>query len=144
DKVFYSIFARQETLNDGSGRSQQAQYADGLPTFWKRWNAGGSTVYVLADPPLNSFVRDPKCVVMNPQEPLNCAVDRSIAQPPDPLVAAARAMATPKVKLIDLTDHFCDSTKCYAVVGNMAVYYDANHLNGEFSTLLAPFIERKL
>ncbi|MGA7204425.1 MAG: acyltransferase family protein, partial [Specibacter sp.] len=54
DKVFYSIFAREETLNDGSGRSQQAQYVDGLPKFWKRWNAGGSTVYVLADPPLNS------------------------------------------------------------------------------------------
>lgn len=144
EKVFYSNFARQETVDDGTGRSQEAQYKEGLPKFWQQWVNAGSTVYVLADPPLNSFVRDPKCVAMNPLEPLKCAVARSVAQPPDPLVAAAKAMGSPKVRLIDLTDHFCDADRCYGVVGNVAVYYDANHLNGEFSRLMAPFIERKL
>ncbi len=144
DMVFYSIFSRRETLDDGSGRSQEALYSEGLPKFWQRWADQGSAVYVLADPPLNSHVRDPKCVVLNPEQPLACAVDRSVAQPKDPMVAAVANMASEDVKLIDLTDHFCDSVKCYAVIGNVAVYYDANHLNGEYSRLLAPYIERKL
>jgi peptidoglycan/LPS O-acetylase OafA/YrhL len=143
-KVFYSIFARKEALDDGSGSSQESQYGKGLPKFWGRWAAAGSTVYVLADPPLNGYVRDPKCVYLNPSQPLNCAVPRQVAQPRDPLVSAAGLMNSPRVKLVDLTDHFCDAARCYAVVGNVGVYYDADHLNGEFSRLLAPFIERKL
>lgn len=144
DRVFYSIFSRQETLDDGTGRSQEALYAEGLPKFWIRWVAAGSTVYVLADPPLNAHVRDSKCVVLNPNEPLKCAVDRSLAQPRDPMVIAATKTPSKNVHLIDLTDHFCDSQKCYSVVGNVAVYYDANHLNAEFSRLLAPYIERMI
>ncbi|MCQ9163032.1 MULTISPECIES: acyltransferase family protein [unclassified Arthrobacter] len=144
DKVFYSVFARKETVDDGSGRSQDAQYRAGLPKFWGRWAAAGSTVYVMADPPLNGYVRDPQCVALNPARPLKCAVPRAVAQPADPLVSAARSMKSPKVKLIDLTDHFCDSSRCYAVVGNVAVYYDADHLNGDFSKLLAPYIERQI
>lgn len=144
DKVFYSIFSRQELLDDGSGRSQEALYAEGLPKFWQRWVDQGSSVYVLADPPLNSHVRDPKCVVLNPQEPSKCAVDRPSAQPKDPMALAVDTMASEQVKLIDLTSQFCDSAKCYAVVGNVAVYYDANHLNAEFSRLLKPYIEGKI
>lgn len=144
DKIFYSNFSRQESVDDGSGNSQERQYTEGLPKFWQRWVDVGSTVYVLADPPLNGFVRDPNCVVLNPSEPLRCTVPRSIAHPTDPLVVAAEAMDEPKVKLIDLTDHFCDATTCYSVVGKVAVYFDPDHLNGKFSILLAPYIERKL
>lgn len=144
DKVFYSTFARQEILDDGTGRSQQAQYSEGLSKFWQRWADAGSTVYILADPPLNGLVRDSKCVAINPADPLKCAVERSRAQPVDPLLGAVEAMAHPQVRLIDLTDHFCDTKLCYGVVGNVAVYYDANHLNGVFSRLMAPYIERKL
>ena len=144
NKVFYSIFSRKEKLDDGSGRSQELQYSEGLPKFWGRWAAAGSTVYVLADPPLNGYVRDPNCVTLNPTQPLNCAVPRAAAQPTDPLVSAVRLMKSPRVKLIDLTDHFCDANRCYAVVGNVAVYFDPDHLNGEFSKLLAPYIGQKL
>ncbi|WP_287931533.1 acyltransferase family protein [Arthrobacter sp.] len=144
DKVFYSIFSRKEMVDDGSGLSQEAQYDAGLPKFWGRWTAAGSTVYVMADPPLNGYVRDPRCVALNPSQPLNCAVPRTTAQPADPLVSAVRLMKSSRVKLIDLTDHFCDAGRCYAVVGNVAVYFDADHLNGEFSKLMAPYIERQL
>ncbi|MEV8143890.1 acyltransferase family protein [Specibacter sp. NPDC078709] len=143
-KVFYSIFAREEQLDDGSRRSQEEQYVEGLPKFWLRWAAVGSDVVVLADPPLNGSVRDSNCVTLNPNDPLRCAVDRKIAQPSDPLIAAAKSLDSERVKLVDLTDHFCDQKLCYAVVGNMPVYFDKDHLNGEFSALMAPFIARKL
>jgi hypothetical protein len=45
---------------------------------------------------------------------------------------------------VDLTDYFCDPRRCYAVVGNVAVYFDANHLNREFSRSLKPMIEEAL
>jgi hypothetical protein len=142
--VFYSTFARQEILDDGTGRSQAAQYSAGLSRYWQRWVDAGSTVHVLADPPLNAPARDAKCVAMNPSEPLKCALDRSVAHPADPLVEAVGSMADARVGLIDLTEHFCDAKLCYGVVGNVAVYYDANHLNGVFARLMAPFIEREI
>lgn len=143
-KVFYSIFAREELIDDGSGRSQEDQYVQALPKFWNRWAEAGSTVVVLADPPLNGSIRDTNCVALKPEDPLSCAVDRKKAHPADPLVAAAKAVKSERVKLVDLTDHFCDQNLCYAVVGRMPVYFDPDHLNGEFSTLMAPFIARRL
>jgi SGNH domain (fused to AT3 domains) len=83
-------------------------------------------------------------VVINPNDPKVCAVDRKVAQPPDPLVEAARSTRMRGVRLVDLTDYFCDERRCYAVVGNVTVYFDANHLNREFSRSLKPMIERSL
>lgn len=69
-----------------------------------------------------------------------CAVDRSVAQPPDPLVLAAERSAHPLVTVIDFTDQFCDAEKCYAVIGGIPAYYDADHLNLQYVRLLAPVI----
>ncbi|WP_406631180.1 acyltransferase family protein [Amycolatopsis sp. WGS_07] len=134
--VFTSFYSRHEPAADHSGRSQEEQYQDGLNAYWSKWTAAGATVFVLADPPLNGLVRATDCVVLNPDDPRQCAVDRSIAQPADPLTAAARASTDPKVRLLDLTDYFCDQRRCYAVIGKVSVYYDANHLNLDYSLSL--------
>lgn len=142
--VFMSFYAREEFADDGSGRSQTAQYRDGLDEYWRKWTGAGAQVVVLADPPLNAEVRARDCVELNPLNPKACAVDRKVAQPPDPLSEAARTSHDPRVSLVDLTDYFCDRRSCYAVVGNVVVYYDANHLNLEFSRSMAPMIARGL
>jgi hypothetical protein len=142
--VVQAFYARRELADDGSGRSQAAQYRDGLEPYWRKWTDAGARVVVLADPPLNGVVREPDCVVINPGKPQVCAVPRSLAQPPDPLVEAARRTSLRDVSLVDLTDYFCDTKRCYAVVGNVAVYFDANHLNREFSRSLKPMIEESL
>jgi hypothetical protein len=79
-------------------------------------------------------------VTLNVDDPLACAVDRELAQPPDPLVEAARETDVENVTLVDLTDYFCDERRCYAVVGNVAVYFDSDHLNLEFSRSLKPML----
>jgi peptidoglycan/LPS O-acetylase OafA/YrhL len=142
--VVQAFYARRELADDGSGRSQASQYRDGLEQYWRKWTDAGARVVVLADPPLNGVVREPDCVVINPAKPQVCAVPRSVAQPPDPLVEAARRTSLRDVSLVDLTDYFCDPKRCYAVVGNVAVYFDANHLNREFSRSLKPMIEESL
>ncbi|HEX3650529.1 MAG TPA: acyltransferase family protein [Pseudonocardiaceae bacterium] len=138
--VFTSFFARDEPVDNHSGRSQADQYRDGLTADWSAWTGAGARVVVLGDPPLNGDVRAVDCVALNPHHPRVCATDRTKAQPPDPLASAARQSADPNVQLIDLTDYFCDEQRCYGVVGKVAVYYDANHLNGEFSRSLEPII----
>ncbi|WP_162788757.1 acyltransferase family protein [Amycolatopsis albispora] len=142
--VFTSFYARQETADDGSGRSQLAQYREGLNTYWSAWTAAGAKVYVLADPPLNGDVRQPDCVSINAQNPAACGVARERAQPLDPLTEAARTSRDPDVGLIELTDYFCDATQCHGVVGNVVVYYDADHMNREYARTLSPMIAAEL
>jgi hypothetical protein len=79
---------------------------------------------------MNGDVRDPECVVFESADPTQCAVDRTTAHPPEPQAAAASRV--PGVELLDLSDHFCDESRCYAVIGGMNVYYDFDHLNLEF------------
>lgn len=136
--VLTSMFARKQTADDGSGKSNAEQFAIGLDSTWRRWTDAGTQVYVLADPPLNQAVRPPDCTNLHASEPAKCAVDRAIAQPRDPLTLAARGSKNPGVRLVDFTDFFCDAKKCYTVVGGVNVYFDANHLNREYSELLAP------
>ncbi|HEX6357519.1 acyltransferase family protein [Actinophytocola sp.] len=135
--VFTSFFARQERADDGSDRSQTEQYREGLESYWRAWTDAGAQVVVLVDPPLTTG-RDPNCVELNPDNPVACAVDRASATPVDPLTEAARDV--PGVTIVDLTSYFCDSQRCYAVVGNVVVYFDDDHMNSEFSRSLKPMI----
>lgn len=138
DAVAVSFFAREEFADDGSGRSQTEQYRDGLEPYWREWTDAGARVVVLADPPLNRGVRARDCVTLNPKAPLVCAADRAVAHPPDPLTEVARTSS--EVTLVDLSDHFCDATRCFAVVGKVAVYFDGDHLNLEFARSLKPML----
>ncbi len=138
--VFTSFFARAEDVDDGSGRSTTEQYREGLERYWRTWSNAGARVVVLADPPLNGAVRAPDCVQLNQDDPAACAVDRETAHPADPLAEVAHTTDVPGVTTVDLTRYFCDDGWCHAVVGNVAVYFDHDHLNAEFSRGLKPMI----
>ncbi len=118
DRVFTSMAARHDLVDDGSGRTKTAQFAEGLVDFWTAWTAAGVNVEVLADPPFNGEVRDPDCLAVHRSDTRDCAVDRAIADPADPLVEAAGAMSSnDRVDLIDLSDRFCRDDLCLASVG---------------------------
>jgi peptidoglycan/LPS O-acetylase OafA/YrhL len=142
--VLVSFYAREEFADDGTGRTQTEQYRDGLEPYWARWTDAGARVVVVSDPPLNGEVRARDCVTLNPGDPKACAVDRKVAQPPDPLSEVARTSRNPAVSFVDMTNYFCDRRHCYAVVGNVVVYYDANHVNLEFSRTMKPMLATAL
>jgi peptidoglycan/LPS O-acetylase OafA/YrhL len=144
DMVFMSFFARQQPARDESGRTQTEYYRDGLEPYWRQWTDVGAKVVVLGDPPLNAEVRARDCVGLNSRNPAACAVDRLLAQPPDPLAEVARSTGNTNVTYIDTTNYFCDERKCYGVVGGVVVYFDANHLNREFSRTLRPVVAEAL
>ncbi|MCC3275864.1 acyltransferase [Arthrobacter sp. zg-Y20] len=140
DKVFVSMFVGGEIVNDGTGEPQGEQYINALTRDWKRWTDAGIMVVPLVDPPLNGMVRDPECLSLNASSPQECAVPRETAVGPDFFLQAAERMGTDKVRAVDLTEYFCDLHSCYSAVGGVAVYYDANHVNAQFSRQLAPKI----
>lgn len=144
DVVITAMASRLQLVDDGSGRSQVDQMAEGLRDYWERWSDEGVKVLALADPPFNGEVRSPDCVLLNAEAPLECARSTELAQPVDPVVVAADEIDAPSVDVLDLTDRFCDAVSCYAVVGGLPVYYDADHLNLEYTRLLAPEIENAI
>jgi hypothetical protein len=81
-------------------------------------------------------------MALHPDDPLTCAVDRDVAQPPDPLAEGARGI--PNAQVVDLTKYFCDERLCYAVVGKVAVYYDHNHMNRDYARTLKPMLAAEL
>lgn len=141
DLVITAMAARLQLVDDGTDRPQIDQMSQGLLDYWKRWNDAGIKVLALADPPFNAEVRSPDCVLHNADEPQSCARPRAEAHPADPMVVAGASAGSESVSVLDLTDRFCDATSCYAVVGGIPVYYDADHLNLEYARLLGPDIE---
>jgi hypothetical protein len=73
-----------------------------------------------------------------------CTLDRDSALLRDPLAEAARDVRSPRAKLIDLTNHFCDDRRCFSVVGGALVHHDETHMTTPFGASLGPFLLRAL
>ncbi len=69
-----------------------------------------------------------------------CRMPRAKVLDRDPAVAAARRLASPRVQVVDLTRHFCDSRWCYPVVGGALVQKDWNHISSTFTATLGPYL----
>lgn len=137
DLIVTSMAARQQLVDDGSGRSSEDQFVEGLRSTWTRWTEAGSGVIAIADIPLNGDVRDLDCLVLNAESPKNCAVPRSTALPPDP-VALAMSRPLPGLWPVDLNSFLCDDANCFAAVGGEPVFYDADHLSSAYAATLSP------
>ena len=143
DMIFASTFGAGESVDDGTGRSQQEQYKDGVSERFAEWTGGGSSVYVLRDTPLTLGHSSPDCVALNQGQPLACANARTEALVPDPVADAARGMGNPKVQVIDLSDQFCDDLLCHAVIGGIQVYYDTDHASRSYMHTLVPVLAQR-
>ena len=47
----------------------------------------------------------------------------------------------PNVRFLDVADRVCGPAFCPAVIGNVLVYLDDNHLTASYSTSMAPLVE---
>ncbi len=73
-----------------------------------------------------------------------CALPRADVMTADQLAAAALEMRAARVRVIDLTSHFCDESRCFPVVGGALVQRDETHLTTTFSATLGPYVLRAL
>jgi hypothetical protein len=119
-----------------------------LNSYIDAWDALPATVeqiVVIRDTPkvrpgIDACVQ--RAIAQGMRADLACARPRRAALDPDPATAAAARMQGPRVRTIDLTRYFCDSQRCFPVVGGALVCRDQNHLTAVFSTTLGPFLLR--
>lgn len=143
DMVFASSFGAGEMIDDGTGRPQIDQYNDGVSKRFLDWTAAGTQVFVFRDPPLTLRHTSPDCVALNQDQPINCVNERKEALAPDPIVSAARGMGRANVKVIDLSDQFCNDQSCYAVIGGLQVYFDNDHAARSYIHSLVPVLAQR-
>jgi hypothetical protein len=116
----------------------------GFLAAWTHAPASVKRLYEIRDVPRVSYATA-GCVlrVMRRHAPSihACSVARSGAFPLDPAASAA-AGAGGRIRLLDLSRYFCDSSRCYPVIGGAYVYKDFNHLNRVFGATLGPALLR--
>lgn len=102
-----------------------------------------STVIMVADTP--EFPASPVvCLSANLTAADRCSVKRDVAF--NTSISAAQRTAAERTGngFLDLTDYFCNSIDCPAVIGSTLVYGDEHHVTATWSSLLGPVLEERL
>lgn len=113
------------------------------PTFWEFLAEEEIPFIGLRDNPWSMFpdgseLSVPLCV-HDIGDIIGCGVPRDeVYLPEDP--AAAYLDPLPGMKAVDTSDWFCPDENCPAVIGNLHVYRDANHMSNSYALTLAPFL----
>jgi hypothetical protein len=118
----------------------------GFRAMWSRVPRSVRRIYVVRDVPRVSYTTADCVRAVRRRHAVSvgaCAVPRGAAFPADPAAGAARH-AGRRVRLIDLTRHFCSRARCFPVIGGAYVYHDFNHLNRVFAATLGPYLLRAM
>jgi hypothetical protein len=127
------------------GESMRAAQRAGYAKAWLKLLAGGVRhIVVFRDTPrINGATL--RCIVAAQAERTApgtaCALPRSYALRPDPMVEAA-ARLPGKVQVADLSQFFCDEAVCWPVIGGALVLRDVSHMTTTYSASLGPYLER--
>lgn len=123
------------------------QTPPGFVQQWRRLNELGIPVLAVRDNPRfdNSM---PDCVQRS--DPTHgtdhtagsvvCGADRDAVYAPQPPWTAVPDIP-PNVAFLDIADAVCDPTFCAAVIGNVLVYLDDNHLSASYATSMAVLLD---
>jgi len=124
------VTAFQESYVLAPRGSEEHAGAEGLAEVWNELADQGSQVVVLRDTP---HARDDiiECVTENYTDPTQCDQPRADAVGGRDTVPAALELA-PRVTSAEFLDYFCDEATCPAVIGNVLVYRDPNHVTGTY------------
>ena len=115
----------------------------GLLESWKTQTERGTRIIAIRDNPAAN-ADTVACVARHLLEANDfCSLDRAHALGAFDGHAAA-ALATAGASVIDLSDVYCDATRCPAVIGNVVVYRDENHITATFARTLGPTLTERL
>jgi len=137
--VVVTAYSHAYNLVPPGGGAPDATWADrAWRSMWQKLIDSGKKVVVVRDTPSTLSMSIPECVQREIDDLLRCAVPRDKALPYDQISQSALNARDPNIMMIDLTDGFCDREYCYAVVGDLIVYRDTNHLTWQYAESLAP------
>ncbi len=126
---------RYNELGDDVNQGLAAAFGWTLRT----WDGAGKRVLVIGDVPLG--IDDVYGCVAAGDPEVDCSSPRAEVLPRDPFAEAVGMVASRDVELVDLTDAFCDETRCYTAIGGLMVYADPHHITGAFSATLGPMLQ---
>jgi hypothetical protein len=115
-------------------------WLDTLARLVQQFRETGAKVMVLGPiPTLHSVI--PICLSAHLNDATACAVTRSGAVDQSGIEREAAATDAGGGEYVDITRLFCAADRCPAIVGNLLVYFDRNHLTVEYAEALAPVME---
>ena len=107
----------------------------------KTLNTAGIAVLAVRDTP-RSAQDVPECLAESPDDYIGCGAKRidlfSDVPPTDGI-----AGSLPGTTFLDFTDYFCGDIYCPAVIGNVIVYKDDNHVTRSYMNTFTPIFERE-
>ncbi|MFJ7737314.1 acyltransferase family protein [Lysinibacillus sp. NPDC097287] len=107
---------------------------------WSRLE-GITQIFAIRDNP--RMVEDVPTCVDRVSDPSECSVPKN--QGVSEIVPWENTGGIPSnVTFADLTDNFCDESRCYGVIGNVIVYRDMHHITAEYAKTLAPALREPL
>lgn len=115
-----------------------------LLAAWQPLIDAGTTVVVVKDyPRANQAILD--CVEDEGLDATEeCVFPRDDSHMADVDLMYETAVATPGAAGIDLTEAFCDETRCWAMAGHIKVYRDAGHISATYAATTADLFAEKL
>jgi peptidoglycan/LPS O-acetylase OafA/YrhL len=145
-----TVFVSQESGQKWLVPPGQNQFTAEVAGFTRAWStlpASVKHVVVIRDTPKN-LPSTAGCVerAIAKRKPagLVCAVPRGGALGRDAESVASTRLHSSRVRTVDLTQFFCDSRRCFPVIGGALVHKDDHHLTAVFATTLGPYLERAL
>ena len=115
--------------------------ADGLAAAWQPLLDRGSEVVVIRDNPEMTPAMK-ACWDSATKIAISCMMPQSKAFVTDP--AAQAAANTDSVKLLDLTDLYCQNGICPAEIGGVYIYRNADHINATYSRSMTLALDQRL
>ena len=112
----------------------------GYVAQWRRLE-GVTQIFAIRDNP--RMAEDVPTCLERVSDPSECSVPRD--QGVSDIAPWKNTSGIPSnVMFTDLTDNFCDESRCYAVIGNIIVYRDKHHITAEYAKTLAPALRKPL
>lgn len=130
-------------LREGSTHEDLAAdaevFAAALAETWSAERIPGRVVILRPTPWQPTLV--PECAATGSFPFAECVAPPSQALFDDAMVRFSRVSGH---ELVDFSDLFCDADACPAVIGNIFVYRDSNHITASYARSLAPFVAERL
>lgn len=125
------------TRRSETGTSRTEYIPDGYVSRFKQLGASGIRVLALRDNPW--MPKDvPVCVYSPIVDDKNTCGELRSTVLDDAAFAHSRAKIPAGVHLSDLTEHFCDTRRCWAVKDGIVIYRDSNHITATYAARISP------
>ena len=115
---------------------------EGMDAAIRQFTDAGINVIALRDNP-RSTQNMYDCAQLNERNPQECSSrveDKMAAVNPSQEIIDSN----PRVFGVDLTDYYCPDGQCQALIGNIYMYLDDNHISKSYGKTLAPMMRQQL